>query len=241
MPMTQRRSVPTVCALAAALLAANAPSAWSIGDAPAKVPPVAVGAGTEAQKAPEPGIQAMLLYNDGIDELRRADNSAAAAGAPTDSAKRSHEQDEARALYSTALGKFQQAVRLDPRMYQAWNYLGYAHRKLGDYDDALEAYERALALHPGYPEALEYRAEAYLGVKRIADAKQSYLDLFATNRSVAGKLLEAMRSWIVTQRAAAAPAELTVVNDLDSWVQERAQIAAQTASLTREGTAAGWR
>jgi hypothetical protein len=31
------------------------------------------------------------------------------------------------------------------------------------------------------------------------------------------------------------------VSDLDKWVQERSQIAAQTASLTREGTAASWR
>ena len=236
--MPQRRSVPIQCAFAAALLAAAAPSAWSIGDEPAKVP--AAAAGAEAQRGPEPGLQAKLLYNDGIDELRRADNSAASATTLADPAKKAHELDEARTLYSTALGKFQQAVRLDPKMHEAWNYVGYTHRRLGDYDDALEAYEHALALRPGYPEALEYRAEAYLAVQRVADAQQSYLDLFATNRAVAGKLLEAMRSWIATQRAAAAPGDLTTVNDLDKWVQERTQIAGQTASLTREGTAASW-
>ena len=105
-------------------------------------------------------------------------------------------------LYSLALGKFQRAVRLDPKMHQAWNYLGYSHRKLGDYDASLEAYEQALALRPGYPEAIEYRAEAYLALKRFKDAEQSYLDLFGTNRAIADKLLDAMKSWIAAQHSA---------------------------------------
>ncbi len=224
-----------VVVLAVALAALNAPCVWAVGDEPATVPKGAAGA--PAQQTPD--LQAKLVYNDGIDEVRRADNAAAAA-ATADAAHKASAADEARTLYSTALGKFQQAVRLDPKLHAAWNYLGYTHRKLGDYDDALEAYEHALALRPGYPEAIEYRAEAYLALKRIADAQQSYLDLFATNRAVAGKLLEAMKSWIVTQRSAGAGTD-AAVNDLDKWVQERTQIAALTALLTREGAAASWR
>jgi tetratricopeptide (TPR) repeat protein len=205
----------------ATLLVAAAPAAWSVGDGPVPVPNGPPG----AQQTP--ANQAKLLYNDGIEVLRRADSA--------------HTSDEARSLYSIALGKFERAVRLDPDMHEAWNYVGYAHRKLGDYDDALEAYERALALRPGYPEAIEYRAEAYLALKRFADAEPSYLDLFATNRAVAGKLLEAMKSWIAAQRSgSAASSDANAVNALDKWVQERSQIASQTASLTREGTAASW-
>jgi tetratricopeptide (TPR) repeat protein len=221
-------------ALSASLVLAAAP-VWSLGDAPATVPKAATGTGPGAA-APMPDLQAKLLYNEGIDDLRRADNAAARAAETASNA-----QDEARTLYSLALGKFQRAVRLDPQMYQAWNYVGYSHRKLGDYDDALAAYEQALALRPGYPEAIEYRAEAYLALQRFRDAEQSYLDLFATNRAVADKLLEAMKSWITAQRSASAGADATAVSELDKWVQERSQIAAQTAGLTREGSAASWR
>ena len=227
------RLVP--CALAMLLIAAP-PAAWSLGDAPAPVPNGPPG----SQQTPD--SQAKLLYNDGIDVLRRADT--AAASTATDGASKGPAADEARSLYSIALGKFERAVRLDAKMHEAWNYVGYTHRKLGDYDEALDAYERALALQPGYPEAIEYRAEAYLALKRFADAKQSYLDLFATQRAVAGKLLEAMKSWIAAQRTASAgsaASDTTAVNDLQKWVQERSQIAAQTASLTREGTEASWR
>ncbi len=206
------------CTLAT-ILVAVAPAAWSLGDAPAPIP--------NGQQTPD--AQAKLLYNAGIDVLRRADST--------------HPSEEARSLYSIALGKFESAVRIDPKMHEAWNYVGYTHRRLGDYDEALQAYERALDLQPGYPEAIEYRAEAYLALKRVADAEQSYLDLFATHRDVAGKLLEAMKSWITAQRSAAttgAASDATAVNDLEKWVQERAQIARQTASLTREGAAATW-
>lgn len=222
-------------ALAVSLLVA-APAAWSLGDAPVAIPksapaPGPGGAARPGAPAQTPDLQAKILYNEGIDVVRRADNAAARADGA----------DDARTLYSLALGKFQRAVRLDPKMHQAWNYLGYSHRKLGDYDDALEAYEQALALRPGYPEAIEYRAEAYLALKRFKDAEQAYLDLFGTHRAVADKLLEAMKSWTAAQHPATAGGDATAVSEFDKWVQERSQIAAQTASLTRAGTAAGWR
>jgi tetratricopeptide (TPR) repeat protein len=127
-------------------------------------------------------------------------------------------------------------------MHEAWNYVGYTNRKLGEYDIALAAYERALALHPGYPEALEYRGEAFLALHRISDAQQAYLDLFASNRQLADKLLTAMKGWVTTQRTASSGGpETTAVDAFDKWVQERAQIAGQTASLTRTGAASSWR
>ena len=98
---------------------------------------------------------------------------------------------------------------------------------------------RRSTLKPGYPDALEYRGEAYLGLNRIPDAQQAYLDLYAGNRALAGKLLSAMKAWSTAQRAAAA--NVANLDDFDKWIQEREQIAGQTAALTRAGTAASWR
>src|SRR5215831_4494629 len=104
--MMHRRSLPALCALAT-ILASPTQSAWAIGDEPAAVPKGAPG----TQQTPD--LQAKLLYNDGIDEVRRADNADASATAAADSSKRAHALEDARALYSAALRKFQQAVRLD--------------------------------------------------------------------------------------------------------------------------------
>src|SRR5207302_1370969 len=85
------------------------------------------------------------------------------------------------------------------------NYVGYSNRKLGNYDAALAAYEKALTLKPGYADAIEYRGEAYLGLNRISDTQQAYLDLYASTRAPAAKLLPAMQSLLAAQGAKSAP------------------------------------
>jgi tetratricopeptide (TPR) repeat protein len=137
------------------------------------------------------------------------------------------------------LPKFKQATEVDPKLAEAWNYLGYTNRHLGNYDVALAAYQNALTLKPGYPDALEYRGEAFLGLNRVSDAQQAYLDLFSGNRELAGKLLTALKGWVETQRTSSS-GDASAVNALDKWIQERTTIASQTAALTRAGAAASW-
>ena len=224
------RLVLSVC-----LLVPSIPAVWAAGGGPAPMPSMS------APRQQSPQDLAKGLYNDGIREVRKADGYQADATATTDPKKKDKALGKAHDHYSAALTKFMQAAKLDSNMYEAFNYIGYTDRKLGNYDIALSAYERALALHPGYPEALEYRGEAFLGLNRIADAQQAYLDLFAANHGLADRLLTAMKSWIDTQRTAASGSDPSAVDALDKWVQERAQIASQTASLTRQGAASSWR
>ena len=80
------------------------------------------------------------------------------------------------------------------------------NRKLGKYQEALIAYDRALNLKPGYAEAIEYRGHAYLGLNRLDDAKQAYLALFAGNRKLAAQLLAAMQTWVGEHRGNPGPA-----------------------------------
>ncbi len=77
-------------------------------------------------------------------------------------------------------------------------------------------------------------------MNRIHDAKQAYLDIFSSNRKIAATLLESMKVWIKAQQTTPG-VDAGVVTDLQQWVQERSQIATQTAALTREGAAASWR
>jgi tetratricopeptide (TPR) repeat protein len=191
-------------------------------------------------RTPSPQDKARDAYNDGVHYVKKADKAQEAAAQASDAGRRDKSLKEAHDNYAAALAKFQEAVQEDPKLAEAWNYCGYTSRKLGSYDDALSAYGKALALKPGYPDALEYRGEAYLGLNRIDDAKQSYLDLYAGNRPLAGKLLAAMKGWATAQRSGGS-SDGANLDELDKWIQEREQIARQTASLTRAGTAAGWR
>jgi tetratricopeptide (TPR) repeat protein len=221
--------------LASCVLVSAVPAAWAAGGAPMSMPSMS----SSREQSPED--QAKSVYNDGVRDVRKADRFDASATQLSDPKKKEKALHEAHDHYAASLTKFMQAAKLDPNMHEAWNYVGYTNRKLGNYDVALAAYERALALHPGYPEALEYRGEAFLALNRISDAQQAYLDLFAVNRGLADRLLTTMKSWIDGQRTATAGADATAVDALDKWVQERVQIAGQTASLTREGAASSWR
>jgi tetratricopeptide (TPR) repeat protein len=221
----------TRLALTACVLISAVPAAWAAGGAPMPMPSI---------REQSPQDHAKSAYNDGVRDVRKADGFQADAIQLTDQGKKDKALRKAHDHYASSLAKFEQAAKLDPNMHEAWNYVGYTNRKLGNYDVALSAYERALALQPGYPEALEYRGEAFLALNRIPDAQQAYLDLFASNRGLADKLLAAIKSWVDTHRAGVSDADATTLNGLDKWVQERTQIAGQTSALTREGTAASW-
>jgi tetratricopeptide (TPR) repeat protein len=184
-----------------------------------------------------PEEQGKQAYNSGIRAANKGDKYSDKAEKATDARKKEKFTKEASEEYATARARFEQATQLAPSMPEAWNMLGYTRRKLGDYDAALQAYDKSLSLRPSFPEAIEYRGEAFLRMKRFDDAKQAYLDLFAGNRKLADKLLGSMKSWIDSARASGTEG----IEDFAKWVQERSQIAGQTAALTREGAGESWR
>lgn len=134
--------------------------------------------------------------------------------------------------WEKAARAFEEAVSNDPLLHQAHGSLGYAYRKLGRYEDSLGAYDRALELAPDYVEAIEYRAEAYLGLGRLEAAKEAYMELFRLDREQADALMTAMRDWIEAQRRGEGSAPEELVEEFALWVEERSEIASQTAMLT---------
>lgn len=129
--------------------------------------------------------------------------------------------------YQKALTALKSAVGNDSSLYQAHSSLGYVLRKTGDYDASLGAYNRALEINPRYAEAIEYRAEAYLGLNRLAEAKDAYMELFRTDRKRADELMEAMESWVQSRQADAAGLDSSVIAEFSGWVVERSAMADQ--------------
>jgi tetratricopeptide (TPR) repeat protein len=202
------------------------------------------GQGTTSTDGPlpkSPENVALNAYNTGVRLVEKADELSADAARQTDAQKQTKAYDKARKNYSTAARKFAQAIEFKSGMYTAWNYLGYTQRKLGNYPDALTAYDRALSIKPGYAEAIEYRGHAYLGLNRLSEAKEAYLALYAGNRKLAASLLAAMQDWVGAHRTNANGIDGGMVDSFASWVNERSKIAGQTVGLTREGAASSWK
>ena len=59
-----------------------------------------------------------------------------------------------------------------PTSADGFNLLGYGYRHLKRYDDALAAYEKALALDPNHRGAHEYIGEAYLQLGQLDKARE---------------------------------------------------------------------
>ena len=134
--------------------------------------------------------------------------------------------------FGKAVKSQRNAVTANPRMHQAHSSLGYALRKTGESEEAVEAYGMALKIAPGYTEAIEYRAEAYLALDRLEDAKSAYLTLLRVDQARADELMTAMKKWV--SEGGSTEVSGADLDAFSSWVEERAGMAGRAAMVVTE-------
>ena len=88
----------------------------------------------------------------------------------------------------------------------AYNLLGYAYRKLGNYRRAVTYYQQALDLNPHHRGALEYLGEAYVEMGCMAQAQDLLARLATactrlTDRTSAGEAMPRCEEWQELQGA----------------------------------------
>jgi tetratricopeptide (TPR) repeat protein len=185
----------------AGLLLASA--AWAaIGDPPkSSVPsggdasvPSASGSGPRNSRQ-----EAELSYALAYEELAKAEKEAAEG-----------KKKNADKKLKRVLERGERAVALDPGYHEAWNLVGYAARKLGNYDKAFAAYDRCLTIKLDYAPARVYLGEAWLerGDAKKAREQLVLLEKFQAS-SEAGALRQQIEAWEAAHPSAAAPAEAT--------------------------------
>ena len=74
--------------------------------------------------------------------------------------------------YGEAIPLLEKALAAEPKNADAYNYLGYSHRKLGDREKALVFYRKALEIKPGHRGANEYLGELYLEQGELEKAEE---------------------------------------------------------------------
>ena len=74
--------------------------------------------------------------------------------------------------YPRAIALLEKVVARQSRNADAYNLLGYSHRKLGDFQTAMTFYAKALRIEPSHKGAHEYIGEAYLETGNLSKAKE---------------------------------------------------------------------
>lgn len=188
--------------LAGILMLALAPAALAVPDENGSlVDPGAAAAGVSADAA----MSARLHYNVGFERFEKAKQLEMQAASASGGAQLAQDA-QVRQGFADARERFRAAVAAAPDMRQAWNLIGYTSRRLGDYEESLQAYDRALALAPDYPEAIEYRAELLLMTGRFDEVKQAHAQLQQSSPSYADMLKASMQQWVTRKDAPGADA-----------------------------------
>lgn len=205
--MTSRRIASVLLLLGATLPASHAPA-----DGPGGYGARRKEVETEYRRS------AQDSYGRGYALIESADRLDQDAAAATDERTRRASTAQAKEKYEDALRGFSEAARLEPGMYEAHTYLGYANRKLGRHDQALASYAAALKLKPDYAPAIEYQGEAYLGLNRFEQARFNYLRLYAVEPVQAQKLLDAMDVWVNERKQEAAGLAKETIDAAADWI-----------------------
>ena len=74
--------------------------------------------------------------------------------------------------YAEAIPLLDKAVEENPKDADAFNLLGFSHRKLGDFDRAMVNYQTALKLDPNHVGANEYLGELHLQMGDVEKAEE---------------------------------------------------------------------
>lgn len=107
---------------------------------------------------------------------------AAGTGGSSDSQDVAEKLDRAENLiesgkYRDAVPVLDKVVSADEDNADAYNYLGFAYRNLGDYEKSKEYYDRALAIDANHRGAREYLGELYLKLDELDSAQQQLAKL----------------------------------------------------------------
>ena len=196
------------------------------------------GGGSGKQRALASYQKGESLRNRGIKLLQKAAQAA-------DAEEKTEAFEDAVKQFGRAVREYKKAARRDKKFHQAHNGIGFAQRmlalcqeQLGRPDDArksfeaaLAAYDKALSIEPDFPHAIEYRGEAYMRLGRLDDAKGAYMALFADHRELADMLMKKMRAWVDLQKERPSKIPADQLQAFSTWVEERVEIAEQTAAL----------
>jgi tetratricopeptide (TPR) repeat protein len=81
------------------------------------------------------------------------------------------------------IATIEKAIDADPDFPMAYNFLGYAHMDLEDFDQAEKAFDRYIALAPDQANPYDSKGDYFMEVERYEEAYENYMKAFEIDPS----------------------------------------------------------
>jgi len=113
-------------------------------------------------------------YNEGVEHMQKARQIAIVGDSAFAYNYRATADAKANRAFEKAVTNFESAAKLNPKLKEAFNNLGYCYRKLGKLEESLKSYDRAIKLDTAFEQAREYRGETYLAMGELKKAEAEF-------------------------------------------------------------------
>jgi len=123
--------------------------------------------------------------------------------------------------YENAIESFQDAIRSEPKMVEAYVGLSRALRAAGKFRDALVVSSQGLKLTPEDDDLFAGWAESIMELDMLGDATRAYSQLKAASPARAELLMQLMKDWLSQRRAQPGEISEADVDRLADWIAEQ--------------------
>jgi tetratricopeptide (TPR) repeat protein len=165
--------------------------------------------------------QARMKLSSAEREVARADKLDEKAKASKSASEQTKLREKAKESFESAISDYKEALKMDPKLVEAWVGIAGLMAKSAHFELAIETYDKALELAPDDVEAMIGKGHAELAAFKVNEAKASYEKIAAASAKAGHQFIADMRVWLDATRSRLGPEMADAVAQLDSWIKAR--------------------
>lgn len=161
------------------------------------------------------------IYHQGVRDLKRAVKLAEKAAQTDDSEKAADLLARSEQANGSAIQLITQALQQNPKLLEGYEDLGFAYRRAGKYQEAMQIHAMGLGKDPGNLENYRGWSESVLALNMLGDATTAYARMVETGSPGAPILMDEIKEWLAAKQADPGDLDPAHVERLAQWVADQ--------------------